>query len=262
MTLYLDQVLTGWECPPGELRARLVTGRDDAELLQLRVDLGLMQMFPDGRPDGQRYRGFPNAYEYIEHERRLGGHALEAEDWDELERELLQTNYRRMAFATVAEDALRANEQTAARRLLRRAVADVETCLEDLRLLRAQPDKADGNTALLPTLLFDRARLAAQLRISEGAFEEAIERAEQGVAELDAMLGELGYDEAQRAEDPGLVYLRKLSAQLRQEYGIARTLSEQLREAIDNEDFETAAELREELRRRQNRRPARDSAGE
>ncbi len=260
MTLDLDQLLTGWECPPGELRARLVTGRDGVELLQLRVDLGLMQMFPDGRPDGQRYRGFPTACDYIEHEGRLGGHAVEAADWEELERELLQTNYRRMAFATVAEDALRANEQVGARRLLRRAVADVETCLANLRLLRAQPEKADGNAALLPTLLFDRARLAAQLQISEGAFEGAIERAEQGVEALDALLSEFGYEEEQRAADPGLAYLRKLSAQLRQEYGIAQTLNEQLREAIDNEDFETAAELREELKRRQNRPPPSDTS--
>ncbi len=259
MTLDLDQVLTGWECPPGELRARVVTGRDGEELLQLRVDLGVMQMFPDGRPDGERYRGFAGAREYIEHERRLGGHTLTTVDWEELERELLQTNYRRMAFATVAEDALRANEQVGARRHLRRAVVDVETCLVDLELLRAHPAKADGHAALLPTLLFDRARLAAQLQISAGAFEEAIERAEQGVEALDALLSELGYEEEQRAEDPGLTYLRKLSAQLRQEYGIAHTLNEQLREAIDNEDFETAAELREELKRRQDYRPQSDT---
>jgi hypothetical protein len=255
MTLDLDDLIVDWDCPPGELRARVVTGRDGDELLQLRVDLGVMQMFPDGRPDGERYRGLPTVREFITHEVRLGGHELEADDWQELERELLQFNYRRMAFATVADDALRADDEEHARRYLRSALTDVEACLADLELLKHQETEREGNLGLLPTLLFDRARLQSQLDIVEGQFETAIEQAEAGAVELDALLAELGYEEEQRADDPGLRYLRKLSEQLRREYGITKTLNEQLRDALDAEDFETAAELRDELNRRRQTPP-------
>ena len=49
MTLDLDELTAGWDCPAGELRARVVHGQDGDELLQLRIDLGLMQMQVSGR---------------------------------------------------------------------------------------------------------------------------------------------------------------------------------------------------------------------
>jgi hypothetical protein len=250
MTLDLDELIAGWECPPGELRARAVSGRDGRELLQLRIDLGVMQMFTDGRPDGERYHGLASARTYAEHELRVGGAQLTADDWQEIERELLQTNYRRMAFAAAAEDALQSGWPDDARRFFVHALADVEECLADLRLLKErEPDREDA-ASLEATLVFDQARVGSQLDVIDGRFEDAIERAETGAVALDTLLSELGCDDEQRDADPGLRYLWKLGDQLRQEYGIARTLHEQLAEAIENEDFETAAQIRDELARR------------
>ncbi|MEW6249868.1 MAG: UvrB/UvrC motif-containing protein [Planctomycetota bacterium] len=259
MTLDLDEVISGWDCPPGELRARLVTGRDGGECLQLRIDLGVMQMALTDRPDGARCHGLPTTRACIEHELRVGGAGLTPEHWAELDRELLQTNYRRMAYAAVADGALQEGNEAQARQCLAGALADIETCLATLRLLTAHSPQAQTAehspqtqpyASLQPTLLFDRARLSTQLRIVEGRFEEAIEYAEAGAAQLDELLAGLGCDEEQRAEDGGLRYLRELGRQLRQEYGITETLAEQLSEAIANEDFETAARLRDQLKRR------------
>jgi hypothetical protein len=251
MTLDLDELTLGWECPSGELTARVVVGRDGRELFQLRVDLGVMQMFSDGRPDGQRYRGHPGAAAYIAHELRIGGDVL-PQDWLELDREVTQTNYRRIAAATVAEAALRANNEREARRYLHQALEDIRTCLTDMQLMKERSGPLPDELAnLYPTLVFDRARLAAQVRIIEGQFEDAIEQAEAGAVSLETLLTRLGYDDEQRAEDPALRYLQTLSRQLRREYGVTLTLTEQLAQAVANEDFETAAELRDELERRQ-----------
>jgi hypothetical protein len=251
MTLDLDELTSGWDCPPGELRARAIVGRDGRELVQLRIDLGVMQMFSDGRPDGQRHRGHASAAEFITHELRVGGHLLES-DWCELDREVTQTNYRRMACAAVAESALQANDDQSARRYIRQALEDAATCLTDLKLMNHRHAPVPEELASLPpTLVFDRARLAAQVRVIEGQFEEAIDQADAGAASLESLLVSLGYDEEQCDEDPGLRYLRTLSRHLRREYGVTMTLSEQLAQAIANEDFETAAELRDELERRQ-----------
>lgn len=250
MTLDLDELTSGWECRPGELRARVIVGREGRELVQLRVDLGVMQMFPEGRPDGQRCHGLPSARDYIEHELRVGGGQIEAADWQELERELLQTNYRRLAFSALAEDALQASDQAAAGRYIRGALSDVETCLEGLRLASECGAGDGGDQTLRPTLVFDRARLLVQLHVVEGQFEEAIEQAEAGAVGLDGLLRELGYDQQQREEDPGVQYLRDLGHQLRREYGVTQTLSERLTDALERDDFETAAEIRDEMRRR------------
>ncbi|MCK4340639.1 MAG: UvrB/UvrC motif-containing protein [Phycisphaerae bacterium] len=250
MTLDLDELTQGWDCHPGELRARVVVGRDGDELIQLRIDLGVMQMSPDGRPDGHPYHGLPSTHEYIAHELRVGGERLTHQDWQELERELMQTNYRRLAYATLAEDALKANDCAGTRRYIKGALADIESCLTQLELLAEHDADARDTRSLRPTLVFDRARLLSQLGIVEGRFEEAIEHAEAGAARLDELLCELGYDEEAREEDPGVRYLRDLGRQLRLEYGVTRTLRERLEEALENEDFETAAEIREALRQR------------
>lgn len=249
MTLDLDELTAGWDCPCGELRARLVVGRDGAELLQLRVDLGVMQMFLEGRPDGTRYHGLPGVREYIAHELRVGPDRVTAEDWQELERELTQTNYRRVALATLAEEALQADASEEAARLLRGALRDAESALAGLELLAGHGADSE-QLALRPTLVFDRARLRAQLRVIEGDFEAAIEEAERGADDLELLLAELGSDEEQRSQDPGVSYLRELGQQLRQQYGLSQTLREQLEAAIEQEDFEAAARLRDELRRR------------
>jgi len=251
MTLDLDELLAGWDCPPGELRARTVVGRDGVELIQLRVDLGVMQMAMTDRPDGQRCRGLPTARDYIQRELRLGHGPLAAEDWKELEREVVQTNYRRVALSTLSEDALQANDRDAAERFLRQALLDTEHCLDALGLVEGAADRESENATLRPTLIFDRARLLSQLRIVEGRFEEAIEESEAGAASLEQLLGELGYDGEMRDEDPGVLYLNELGQRLRREYGITRTLREQLEEAIENEDFERAAQLHDALRQRE-----------
>jgi hypothetical protein len=261
MTLDLDELTAGWDCPPGELRARVVVGRDGAELLQLRVDLGVMQMLMDGRPDGQRCHGLPTAREYVEHELRVAGNAVAVADWQELDRELAQTNYRRVAYSTLAEDALQDNEPAAAQRFIAGALRDTEACLTSLRLLQRQEVVTIDQNSLRPTLAFDRTRLLAQLRVVEGDFESAIEEAEAGANALDRLLAELGYDEEQREQDPGVAYLMEFGQRLRQEYGIAQTLREALEQAIENEDFERAAELRDELQRRTISPPNADQPG-
>ncbi len=260
MTLDLEELLAGWDCPVGELRARVIVGRDGRELVQLRVDLGVMQMFSDGRPDGQCYRGMPSARAYIEHELRLD-HRPQPDDLDELERELTQTNYRRMALSAAAEAALHAAKSEDARRYILGALRDVDECLTDLRIMAKAGRPASCPATLRTTLVFDQARLAAQLRIIEARFEEAVEQAERGAAALEELLTELGLDEAERAEDAGLSYLRRLARQLRREYGIAATLREQLADAVAREDFESAAELRDELARRECREKGPQSDG-
>jgi hypothetical protein len=252
MTLDLEDLLAGWNCPAGEICARMVKGRDGGELLQLRVDLGVMQMFPDGRPDGKRYRGLPTVLEFAEHESRLEEGELSDDDWRELERELHQTNYRRLALTSLAEEALENNDVASAQKHLTRALRDVDACLARVQFALEHEGGGfgGGSLALRPTLLFHRGRLSSQLRITQQRYEEAVEEAEAAAQDLESLLAELGLEEEQRAEDPGVQFLRELGQRLRREYDVSETLRERLEQALENEEFETAAQLRDELRRR------------
>ena len=52
--LDLNNLLDGWSHEPGQVKARKIVGNDGREKLQLRIDLGVIQMEMQGRPDGER----------------------------------------------------------------------------------------------------------------------------------------------------------------------------------------------------------------
>ena len=62
--LDLNDLLEGWPHEPGQVKARKIVGRDGCEKIQLRIDLGLIQMELHGRPDGHRPHGFESLLHY------------------------------------------------------------------------------------------------------------------------------------------------------------------------------------------------------
>src|SRR6266513_315153 len=54
MSLDLNTILKDWPHESGSIKVRKIAGLDGREKLQLRVDLGVLQMEMTGRPDGRR----------------------------------------------------------------------------------------------------------------------------------------------------------------------------------------------------------------
>src|SRR5688500_16001723 len=74
----ITPVLRGWDYEPGTINVRKVSGIDGSPKLQMRQDLGLLQMEMTGRPDGRRPHGYESLLEYFEtqladHRRRHHG---------------------------------------------------------------------------------------------------------------------------------------------------------------------------------------------
>ena len=74
----ITPVLRGWDYEPGTINVRKVSGIDGSPKLQMRQDLGLLQMEITGRPDGRRPHGYESLLEYFEtqladHRRRNQG---------------------------------------------------------------------------------------------------------------------------------------------------------------------------------------------
>src|SRR3954449_3782421 len=59
-------VLNGWDYEAGAINVRKITGLDGREKLQMRLDLGLLQMELTGRPDGHRPHGRESYLAYFE----------------------------------------------------------------------------------------------------------------------------------------------------------------------------------------------------
>lgn len=250
MNLDLNQLLAEWSIPDGQFGARMIRGVDGGEFVQLRVDLGVLQMYPDGRPDGAHYRGYPSAQRLVFERLRLGL-PVDEQDWQELHRELQQLNYRRLALYVVAEEADTLRSDSAARECFARVLRDVDDCLQIVNLIEEHEESgARPHPGIRPTLLLQRTRALARLRSLEGCHEEAIEALQKGLEQLDQALATAGIDREAREQDAGILLLREMEHQLREHSGISRTLRERLAEAVENEDYETAAQLRDELRRR------------
>src|SRR6476661_1144366 len=70
-------ILKGWDYEPGTINVRKINGTDGSPKLQMRLDLGLLQMEMTGRPDGVRPHGFESLLEYHENQlaefRRING---------------------------------------------------------------------------------------------------------------------------------------------------------------------------------------------
>lgn len=62
----ITPVLSGWTYEAGTINVRKIVGTDGSPKLQMRLDLGLLQMELSGRPDGQRPNGFESLLEYFE----------------------------------------------------------------------------------------------------------------------------------------------------------------------------------------------------
>src|SRR3954466_2778949 len=58
--------LRGWGYEAGAINVRKITGLDGREKLQMRLDLGLLQMEVHGRPDGHRPHGKESYLHYYE----------------------------------------------------------------------------------------------------------------------------------------------------------------------------------------------------
>ncbi|MFW5840471.1 MAG: hypothetical protein ACOCZE_07815, partial [Planctomycetota bacterium] len=111
MNLDIQSILDGWPFEPGQLNVRKIIGKDGKEKIQLRLDLGLLQMEASGRPDGHRPFGHESLLDYYEHRRRHyershgseKGFALDGPTCEKLRAEAVMY-YHRYLSAFVRED--------------------------------------------------------------------------------------------------------------------------------------------------------------
>ena len=103
MNFDISHLLEEWDYQPGQVAVRKFKTKDGIEKIQLRVDLGLLQMDAAGRPDGKRPFGRESLFEHfqarLEKQRRANPGAgdefvLKAEDCAKLQQEAIQYHHR------------------------------------------------------------------------------------------------------------------------------------------------------------------------
>lgn len=237
---HIDDILRQWPYDPERLNVRLAQGEDGREILQMRVDLGLLQLETSGRPDGERPQGAETYYDYLVRQTSFRGadFVLGEDECAEVDREFVQYYHRRICWLRLQN--------------YRRAVEDADHTLGLMDLCHKH--SADelwtmSHEQYRPYVLFHRTQAAALAVLDDGGPEDAVQEVNRGLEQLRLLFAEHGV--AEHFEDDELVAkLIEFRESLRQQYDVGRTLQERLDDAVEAEQYELAARLRDELARR------------
>ena len=239
----IDYILSHWPYQPGIAQPRLIQAGADRQVIQLRIDLGLLQLETSGRPDGARPHGHATYFDYLQDQARLSRKAgqtfaLSAEQCQDADREFLQYYHRRMCWLAL--------------RQYSRAMRDADHTLEFMDLVKHHAPNEEylqAHEQYRGFVLFQRTQAAAALQVENNAPEEAINEIRAGLERMRTFFA--AYVREEEMEEDGMVqHLRHVEATLRQQYQIDATLEEQLQQAITDEDYERAARLRDKLKNR------------
>ena len=239
----IDYVLRDWPYQPGMISARLVRCADGREVLQMRIEMGLLQMESTGRPDGERPEGVETYLDYLIQQSIAKGDALVLDDDQcyEIDREFLQYYHRRICCLALRE--------------FHRAIRDADhtlTLMDFIAEHSADKQWTLSHEQYRPFVLFHRTQAGALAALQTGGAEVAIEECNRGLGRIREVFETLEAEE-QFDRDELVAQLVELKESLREEYKVGRTLAEQLSDAVSAEQYERAARLRDEIARRHRR---------
>lgn len=258
----LSDLLDEWPFEPGKINVRLIQGQDGDPIIQVRLDLGILQMRADGRPDGEHPNGYESLLEY--HETRLDEHTsadpdpgptpddpqppdapaaqpgfrLTGDECRQLREEASQYSHRYIALL-VLED-------------FEGVVRDTTRNLRMLDLLAAHGATQGDRQSIEPQrayLTMMRARAMASQAVKDGEPKAAVLALDEGLAALKSVFDAQGrpemFETCKEAEA-----LRGMREALVPKLPVSQKaeLRARLDEAILNENYELAAILRDELR--------------
>jgi len=242
----LTSLLNQWPHEPGRINARQVVGADGSPKLQIRIDLGVLQMEMTGRPDGRQPGGFESLLaqqedrlrRYTQESGTPDGFVLTADDCRALREEAVQYYHRYVGLFALGD--------------FTGVVRDTRRNLSLFDLCRHHGATESDQTVLeqfRPQVIVMRVRSEAELAIQAKQPKQALAALDHGLSELRSLFDDTGRAEGfDAANEVHLLrgmrdaLVPKLPASQRAE------LQERLRAAIDAENYELAAILRDELK--------------
>ena len=237
---HLDELLANWSFDPTTLNVRLVKGRDGRDVIQMRVDMGILQLETAGRPDGERTEGFDSYLEYLQQLRLTEpDRTLTEMECAEVDREFMQFYHRRICWLRL--------------QYYQRAVMDADHTLRLMDISdQMSPDEewTGSHEQYRPFVLFHRTQAEALAELEENSPEEAVQAINRGLESMRQFFQV--HDAEEHFDDDELASrLVDFRESLRDEYAVGKTLREQLEAAVEEEKYELAARIRDELTRRE-----------
>src|SRR5436853_1040280 len=243
MSLDLNTILKDWEHENGTIKVRKIIGLDGREKLQLRIDLGVLQMEMTGRPDGQRPHNCESLLAY--HQSRAVRADEQAEDYElspeqctELQQEGIQYYHRYLSLFQINDFA--------------GVVRDTERNLELFDFVIGHTDREELSWSLQqfrPYVLMMNTRARASILLAEGKFPEAMREIQRGRDAIADFFQRSNFPEL-AAKSSEINFLDEWLEEVRAKRPLSRLeiMQREMESAITKEMYERAAELRDAIK--------------
>ena len=248
----ITPVLKGWDYEPGTINVRKVAGLDGHTKLQMRLDLGILQMEMTGRPDGVRPHGHESLLDYFEsllddHKKEHGtdlGFQLTVNQCQSLREEAVLYYHRYLSLFVLEE--------------FPGVVRDTARNLRVLDLCGKYATEEQDRLVLeqyRPYIMMMNTRARASVHYKAKHYNKALEIVHEGLIEIREFFARFGQEEA-FAKANEVKVLKRFAKEIRRKLPIdpMQKLQNQLDRAVRAERYEEAAQIRDEIAKRQSAR--------
>lgn len=248
MSFDISALLDEWDYQPGQVVVRRFTGKDGVEKIQLRVDLGLLQMNATGRPDGKRPFGRESLLEYHtdllekfkrEHDGDDKEFRLTPDDCARLQQEFIQYHHRYICLFQLED--------------FNAVIQDTDRNLKVFDFVEkyaGSDDLAWSIQQFRPQCMMMRIRAKGTIALKANRYDTVIKVVESGLEDIRQFYRD--HERLDLVEQSGEIQSLEMWLQ---EIQSKRPMTERerletaLNEAVKNEDYEKAAQVRDELKK-------------
>jgi hypothetical protein len=245
MSKDLSVMLHGWDYNSNEVTVRKILGTDGREKIQMRLDLGVLQMEMSGRPDGKRPFGFESLLEYHldrkereEDEGNWSSWVLDSEECADIKQEAMQYYYRYLSLFHLGD--------------YWSVIRDTERNINAFDMIRDHAEEENDRMSLeqfRPYVLMMNARARACIALEEKNYDRALDLIHAGMDSIKEFFASIERDDLIESCRE-IQFLDEWSERI--ETNRPLTPADRLRReytlAVEEEDYERAAQLRDQIR--------------
>ena len=235
----IGHLLNNWDFEPDEFLARRIQADDGSEKIQIRIDMGILQLETVGRPDGALPFGYSSLLDYhlaqVEASKE-GKLTFDEDQCEDLFQEAWQFYHRYLSLFYLEDYA--------------GVVEDTEHTLNIFDLV----DEFAPNDEVrwyfeqyYPHAIMMQTRARAMIALEADDYPTALNAVGEGIANIESFVEE--WESEIEEEMPELSFLREWHEELEQERPLTQReqLERDLDEAVAAENFEEAARLRDKI---------------
>ena len=243
----ISHILKNWKFNEHDINVRLIPGMDGLKKIQLRLDLGLLQMELDGRPDGKKPQNCESYLDYFQSKvkkriEKMGSDDFHLSPMDcfKLQQEAVQYYHRYIALMKLQD--------------YRRVSRDTE---RNLNVFDFVEQYADNDEVIWqfqqyrPYVIMMNTRARASLQLDRSRFDSALKTIERGIKAIER------YNQKWRdrlgPDFPELEFLQDWYDEIVEKRPLSEKerLTNELNKAIAEENYERAAKLRDMIASKQ-----------